>query len=194
MMILSHPETTIPEQTLFDPSTSTIIKIPERHLKPMYLKLEHSLMSVRKWEAEYERSFSDEEHMSAEDLIGYIKCMTINTQKDESIYDQLSANDLIKVSKYIDRANSAYKIRKSNKPERRRKSHTVESIYYAMIQYGIPIEPCETWHLGSLMALIDYFGTHGNGGAAAKPKNMRELRESWYRINEANRKKYNSRG
>ena len=193
MMILSHPERTIPEKTVFDPATSTFIRIPEMHLKPMYLKLEHSLMSVRKWEAEDERAFSDEENMSAEDLIGYIKCMTINTQKDDSVYDQLSANDLIQVSRYIERANSAYKIRKSRKNDRRRRGHTVESIYYAMIQYGIPIDPCETWHLGSLLALIDYCGTKGNGGSE-KPKNMRELRESWYRINEANRKKYNSRG
>ena len=193
MMILSHPERTIPEKTVFDQATSTFIRIPEMHLKPMYLKLEHSLMSVRKWEAEYERAFSDEENMSAEDLIGYIKCMTINAQKDDSVYDQLSANDLIQVSRYIERANSAYKIRKSRKNDRRRRGHTVESIYYAMIQYGIPIDPCETWHLGSLLALIDYCGTKGNGGAE-KPKNMRELRESWYRINEANRKKYNSRG
>ena len=197
MIIISHPERTIPEQKFMDRNTNAIITIPETHLKPMYLKLEHSLRSMRNWEAEYERPFSEEiENMSAEDLIGYIRCMTINTQKDDDVYRQLSTNDLIRVSKYISRAMSAWKIESDSKHlqrSRRRKKNTVEGIYYSMIQLGIPIIPCEDWHLGSLMALIDYFGRNGVAGRE-KPKTIREMRETWYRINEANRKKYHSNG
>lgn len=196
MIIISHPERTIPEQKLFDQSTSTFVTVPETHLKPMNLQLEHSLRSMRNWEAEHERPFSEIEDMTTEDLVSYIRCMTINTQRDDSIYDQLSANDLVRVVKYISRANSAWKIVQSKKkPVRRRKQNrnTVEGIYYAMIQLGIPIEPCERWHFGSLMALIDYFDKKGIGGKE-RPKTMKEMQESWYRLNEANRKKYHSRG
>lgn len=198
MIIIAHPERTIPERKVFDQNTNTFIILPERHLKPMNLHLEHSLRSMRNWEAEYEKSFSDEiDKMSTEDLIGYIRCMTINTQRDDSVYDQLSVNDLITVSRYISRASSAWKIVQDKKrPERRRRKqpNTVESIYFTMIQLGIPIEPCEKWHFGSLMALIDYFDKKGNGGGGGKPKTLKEMQESWFRLNEANRKKYHSRG
>lgn len=197
MITIEYPERHIPEKRLFNSSTNEFVTIPEMTIKPFKLQLEHSLISIRTWEAEYNRPFADIEEMTGEDLIGYIKCMTVNTQKDESVYNLLTVDDITKVIKYITRINSAWQIKPDkNKGKRRRSSrlNTAEGIYYAMIQYGIPFEPCEKWHIGSLMALIDYCAKNGSGGLKESPKNMRELRESWYRINEANRKKYNSRG
>lgn len=197
-MTIEYPERHLPERRFFNPETDEFITIPEITLKPMRLQLEHSLISIRTWESEHERPFTDLEEISGEELIGYIKCMTVNTQKDESVYDQLTADDANRVLQYITRVNSAWKIRKRKNPKGRKENrlNTVEGIYYAMIQYGIPFEPCEKWHLGSLMALIDYCMENGSGGGGAKekPKSMRELRESWMKINEANRKKYHSRG
>lgn len=196
MIIISYPERVLPERKLFDQEHSEIITIPEMHLKPMKLKLEHSLMSIRIWEAEHETPFSDIEQMTPEDLIGYIKCMTINRQEDDSVYDQLTANDLERVAQYIARQNSAWKIRKSEqKQSAKKRPNTVEGIYYAMVQLGIPIDPCEQWHLGSLLALIDYFDRKGGGnGGSAKKKTWGEMQKQWLRMNEANRKKYHSRG
>ena len=183
-MIIEHPERTIPERKLFNSATNEFVIIPEMKLKAVKLQLEHSLISIRTWEAEHQRPFADIEQMSGEDLLGYIKCMTVNTQKDDSVYNQLTAEDANRVVEY-----------KNTKGRKSNRLHTVEGIYFAMIQYGIPFEPCEKWHIGSLMALIDYCSRNGNaGGIKETPKNMRELRESWMRINEANRKKYHSRG
>ena len=196
-MIIEHPERTIPERKLFNSATNEFVIIPEMKLKAVKLQLEHSLISIRTWEAEHQRPFADIEQMSGEDLLGYIKCMTVNTQKDDSVYSQLTAEDAARVVEYITRINSAWEIKKSKNTKGRKSNrlHTVEGIYFAMIQYGIPFEPCEKWHIGSLMALIDYCSRNGNsGGIKETPKNMRELRESWMRINEANRKKYHSRG
>lgn len=195
MIIISYPERVLPERRLFDQERSEFITIPEMRLKPMKLKLEHSLMSIRIWEAEHETPFSEIEKMTPEDLIGYIKCMTINRQEDDSVYDQLTAKDLERVSNYIARQNSAWEIRRSKdkKPGRKRKN-TVEGIYFTMIQLGIPIDPCEQWHLGSLLALIDYFDSKGGGNSGGKKKSWSEMQAQFLRMNEANRKKYHSRG
>lgn len=195
MIIISYPERILPERRMFDPVNSEFIVIPEVRLKPMKLKLEHSLMSIRIWEAEHETPFSEIEQMTPEDLIGYIKCMTINRQEDESVYDQLTPNDLERVSEYIAKQNSAWEIRRGDddKKLKRKRKNTVEGIYYTMIQLGIPIDPCEQWHLGSLLALIDYFDRKG-GGSGGKKKTWGEMQQQWLRMNEANRKKYHSRG
>lgn len=195
-MTIEHPERHIPERRFFNSATNEFVTIPEMTIKPVRLQLEHSLISIRNWEAEHERPFADIEQMTGEELIGYIKCMTINSQKDDDVYDRLTTDDITRVVKYISRINSAWEIKRIKKPgvSRKKRLNTVEGIYFAMIQYGIPFEPCEKWHLGSLMALIDYCSRNGSPGVKEKPTNMRELRESWYRINEANKKKYHSRG
>lgn len=200
MMTIAYPERHFEEKKFFDPSTNEFITFPAMTLKPMKLQLEHSLISIRNWEAEFHKAFTELKDMTSEELLGYIKCMTINTQKDETVYNQLSADDIQRVVQYITKINSAWEIKPSRDESKKKKKTgetTAESIYYAMIQYGIPFEPCEKWHLGSLVALIDYCSAHTQTGGSGKKKqmqNMREIRENWLRINEANRKKYNSRG
>lgn len=192
-------EKIIPEKKFFDPRNNEFVTIPGTTLEPIKLKLEHSLISIRYWEAENGRPFCELQEMTPDELLSYIKCMTINPQKDDSIYEQLTGEELQRIVNYITKINSAWRIVPDKKPKgRKRKDEgpgTVEAIYYAMAQLGIPFIPCEQWHLGSLMALIDYFSKKSEGiSPKEKPKNMRELRETWYKINEANRKKYHSRG
>ena len=203
MIVIERTETrTIPEQKFFDPKTNEFVTIPGVTLEPIKLKLEHSLISIRHWEAENGKPFCELREMTPAELLSYIRCMTINPQKDDSVYAQLTGEELQRIVNYITKINSAWEIRPDTRKEKKGKRrddrpNTAESIYYAMAQLGIPFVPCEQWHLGSLMALIDYFAKKsegGSGGVKDKPKNMRELRESWYRINEANRKKYHSRG
>ena len=68
---------------LFDNSTQEFITIPSRHIDPIHLQLEHSLMSIAKWESKWHESFFDKEEMTGEQLIDYIRCMTINPQKGD---------------------------------------------------------------------------------------------------------------
>ena len=193
MIIIEHEARVIPAREFFDQHLGEFISFPEIHLKPMNIQLEHSLISVRNWEMKHHQPFADIEEMTPEQLIGYIKCMTINRQKDESVYDQLSAEDLTRIIEYIKDPASAWQIPPpKNQKGRRKRANTVESIYYAMIQCGIPLD-CEKWHLNSLMALIDYCTRQGKVGGG-KPKSQKELTDMYFRINEANRKKYHSRG
>lgn len=197
MKVIEHPAKDIPERTFFDQRTNEFVRIPAMHLEPIRLQLEHSLMSMRRYEAETHRPFSSAEGLSQEELLIYIKCMTINPQKSDEVYKQLTPNDLLEIAQYIQDPRSAWEIREipgPKKPARRNRPNTVESIYYAMIQYGIDWE-AEKWHLNSLMALIDYCyrqgGTTGGGG---KSKSQKEMNQFYHAMNMANRKKYNSKG
>ena len=52
--------------------------------KDVTLKLEHSLISISKWEAKWHVSFFQSEKTN-EMLLSYIECMTLNSDVDQSI-------------------------------------------------------------------------------------------------------------
>lgn len=197
MKVIEHPARDFPERRYFNQETNEFVIIPAMHLEPMRLQLEHSLLSMRKYEAQTHRPFNAAEGLNPDELLEYVKCMTINTQKDDKVYGQLTPNDLQEIVQYIQDASSAWEIKErvERKPQRKNLPKTVEAIYFAMIQYGIPFE-CEKWHLNSLLALIDYcFRNGGTGGGGSGPrKTEKEMREYWRAMNEANRKKYHSKG
>ena len=196
MMIIEHPARDIPERRFFDYRKNEFITIPAIHLDPVRLQLEHSLMSMRRYEAKMHKPFSSSERLSGDDLMEYIKCMAVTQPKNENMYSQLTTAALLQISEYIQDANSAWEIRGPSEYEksqqRRKMPNTVEAIYYAMIQYGIPFE-CEKWHLNSLMALIDYCYRKGGGGGG-RTRTQKEWNEFYRSMNEANRKKYHSKG
>ena len=193
MIVIEHPARDLPEKRYYDRRTKEFITLPAQHLEAMRLQLEHSLLSMRRYEAETHKAFEGTEQMSQEDLLAYIRCMTVNTQKSDDVYRQLSLKDLEKIVTYMIDTHSAWEIKPiRNQKNSRRRVSTVEAVYYAMIQYGIPME-CEKWHINSLMSLIDYFYRQG-GGNGGKSRSQKDMNEIYRSLNEANRKKYNSRG
>lgn len=195
MIVITHPERVIPAIEFFDNSSQEFITIPERHLDKMNLQLEHSLMSVAKWEGIWHESFTDQAEFSGEKLLSYIHCMTINTQKDPKIYDQLSNDDLMKIIEYMEDPRSAWTINPSRAKKKGKAHQTAEQLYFAMIQYGIPWE-CEKWHFNRLLALLDFCDRKGSvsGYGGQKKKTERELMEMYRAMNDKNRKRFNSKG
>lgn len=197
MLIINHPARDIPKVEYFDNNTQEFITIEAKHYDAVNLSLEHSLRSIAKWEAKWHESFLDQENLSGEKLLDYIRCMTTNQQRNPNAYDGLLNEDLEKIVEYIRDPNSAWVIHKNKKSVRRSKvPDTSEAFYYAMIQFGIPLE-CENWHFNRLQALIDYCGykggsTSGAGGPAKR--SQKEIMEMYRAMNEKNRKKYNSKG
>lgn len=195
MIYIVHQAADIPPQELFDNRTNEFISIPGRHVDDMDLRLEHSLMSVAKWEGIWHESFSEQEKLPPEKLISYIRCMTINTQRNPDIYDQLTREDRNRILAYMNDPKSAWVIKKPEKKPRRKQPQTAEEIYWAMIQYGIPME-CEKWHFNRLIALLDYCKEKGShsGYGGQKKKSEREIMEMYRALNEKNRKRFNSKG
>lgn len=137
----------VPEQELFDDENSRFIT-----LKSQKLQLEHSLVSVSKWESKWERAFLGREPMTTEQVIDYIRCMTITQNVDPAVYMRLSQENLSQVDSYINRKMTATTFHNlQEKPDR--SIVTAEIIYYWMITMGIPME-CQKWHLNRLLTLI----------------------------------------
>lgn len=187
----------IPRREYFNNVTQEFITVESVHIDAFHLQLEHSLMSIAKWEAKWHEPFLGKNNLSGKELLDYVRCMTINQQKNPKVYDYLTQEDLLKILEYMQDQNSAWVInpkkkgRKSNK-----KPDTVEMIYYGMIQYGIPME-CEKWHFNRLMALMDYCDCKGgsvSGAGGPAKRSQKELMEMYRAMNEKNRKKYNSKG
>ena len=156
-------------------------------------------MSIAKWEAKWHEPFLESKELTGEKMLDYIRCMTINPQKNPKVYEMLPEEKVLEIIEYMEDSNSAWVISKKKKGHRpNRKAATVELIYYNMIQLGIPME-CEKWHFNRLMALMDYCDEQGGsapggGGGGPAKQSRREILEMYRAINERNRKKYNSKG
>lgn len=141
-------ELNVPEREVFDETKNEFIKI-----KPVSLKLEHSLVSISKWESIYEKPFLDGKDKSIEETRDYIKCMTITQNVDPLVYDVLSENEFKQIEKYLNRKMTATVIKEIDSPKKTSQFVTSELIYYWMVALSIPLE-CQKWHINRLITLI----------------------------------------
>ena len=147
----------IPEQEYFNNVTGEFV-----NCRACTLKLEHSLVSISKWESKWKKAFLTNEDKTPAEFIDYIRCMTINQDVPEEAYSLLGHDNVKKIEEYImdpATATTVYDRRKG----RGGKSETITSelIYYWMISNGIPFE-CEKWRLNRLLVLIKLCNAKGN--------------------------------
>ena len=156
------------------------------------LLLEHSLISISKWEAKYKKPFLDRnEEKTREESIYYIKCMTTNKIPSDDVYNSLTDSDIIKINEYIEDAQTATWFNE-RKGSRRRNGEIVTSelIYYWMVALQIPVE-FEKWHINRLITLIKICEIKQQD-----PKKMKksEILARNKRLNDARRKRSGSKG
>jgi hypothetical protein len=116
-------------------------------------ELEHSLLSVSKWESEYQKPFLSVTEKTVAEIFGYVKAMVITPNPDLDVLYRCSQKNLDEVNAYIDSKQSATTF--GDMPERRGQGEVITSelIYYWVVSFNIPFE-CESWHLNRLFALI----------------------------------------
>jgi hypothetical protein len=175
---------TIPSIELYDG-----IKNEFTNTKEQVLHLEHSLVSLSKWESKWCKPFLAKEEKTIEESIDYIRCMTTTQNVNPNIYKVISQKNILEINKYIDEPMTATTFSKENTPGKRG-IITAEVIYYWMIALNIPFE-CQKWHLNRLLTLIKVCNIKNN-----PPKNMskKEVMSRNAALNAARRKSLNSRG
>lgn len=139
---------TVPEGEYYDERTGEFVTI-----KSQKLSLEHSLVSISKWESKWCKAFLGKEEKTAEQTIDYIKCMTLTQNVDERVYNNLSAENVKKITDYISAPMTATWFSNDQNHARSNEVITSELIYYWMIALNIPVE-FQKWHLNRLLTLI----------------------------------------
>ena len=154
------------------------------------LRLEHSLVSLSKWESKWKKPFLSNKEKTYEETIDYIKCMTLTQNVNDTVYNLLDKDNIEKINKYIGDPMTATTFKEDSNKKGGREIITSELIYYWMISLNIPFE-CQKWHLNRLLTLIKVCGIKNQPPKKMSKKDVMSRNAA---LNAARRKQMNSRG
>ena len=175
----------VPASELFDESKREFV-----YTKEQTLCLEHSLVSLSKWESKWCKAFFSKQEKTYEETIDYIKCMTLTQNVKDEVYLRLTRDNIEQINKYIEAPMTATYFSEDKNSKSSREIVTAELIYYWMIALNIPFE-CQKWHLNKLLTLIRVCNIKNQ-----PPKKMskRDIMSRNASLNAARRKRLNSKG
>ena len=159
-------------------------------LKEQTLQLEHSLLSLSKWESKWCKPFLHRKDLTDEETLDYIKCMTLTRNVDPKIYDHLTEDNVRDIVAYINAPMTATTFSEDKGSKASREIVTSELIYYWMIALQIPSE-YEKCHLNRLLTLIRVCNIKN---APTKKMSKREIMSRNAALNAARRKQLNTKG
>lgn len=175
---------TIPAIELYDERTETFSSSKEQTIN-----LEHSLLSLSKWESKWCTPFLSKDDKTIDESIDYIRCMTITSNVDPEIYNNITIDNIRQVKEYIDAPMTATTFPKDDKTPNR-EIMTAELIYYWMVALAIPFS-CEKWHLNRLLTLINVCNVKNQ---PPKKMNKKEVMRRNAAINAARKQQMNTSG
>lgn len=179
----------VPSREVFDRNNETFYRVE----KDTTLQLEHSLISLQKWESKWHKPFLGKGEKTFEETIDYIRCMCLTQNVKDDVFYCIPPEEMEKISDYIDNPMTAtwFSEDKSRGPKSGKKEViTAEVIYYWMNALNIPPE-YRKWHLNQLLTLIRVINVKNT----PKPKrSKRELLEEHAKLNELRRSQFNTKG
>ena len=175
----------IPAAELWDESKQEFVNTKEQTLQ-----LEHSLVSLSKWESKWCKSFLSRQDKTYEETIDYIKCMTLTRNVESEVYERLTSDNITQINEYIGAPMTATVFSEDVIGKNNREVVTSELIYYWMIAQNIPVE-FEKWHLNRLLTLIRVCNIKNS---PPKKRRKREIMSRNAALNAARRKQLNTKG
>lgn len=158
--------------------------------KVQTLQLEHSLVSISKWESKWCRPFLSNKAMTFEETVDYVKCMTLTQNVNPEVYNHLTSEHIDQVRDYISAPMTATTITEDKQNKSKGEVVTAELIYYWMIALQIPFD-CRKWHLNQLLTLIKVCNIKNQ---PPKKRSKRDIMSRNTALNAARRKQMNTRG
>lgn len=158
--------------------------------KEQTLQLEHSLVSLSKWESKWNKAFLGKQEKTDEEILDYVRCMTLTQNVDPEVYTRLSAVNYLEINAYIEAPMTATYFSEDKQAKGNREVVTSELIYYWMISYNIPVE-FQKWHLNRLLTLIRVCNIKNS---PPKKRSKRELMRRNAALNAARRSRLGSKG
>lgn len=158
--------------------------------KEQTLQLEHSLVSLSKWESKYCKAFLSKQDKTIEETLDYVKYMTITQNVDPEVYGNLTNANLDQVNRYIESPQTATYFSDDKVCKTSREQITAELIYYWMIALTIPFE-CQKWHLNRLLTLVRVCDVKNQ---PPKKRSRREIMNRNAALNASRRQQLNTKG
>ena len=176
---------TIPADERWDEAKQEFI-----YTKEQTLQLEHSLVSISKWESKWCKAFLSERTKTSEEVMDYVRCMTLTQNVDPAVYSRLTDENFVAINEYIDAPMTATYIYSDVNSRFNREKVTSELIYYFMIACNIPFE-CQKWHLNRLLTLIKVCSIKNQ---PPKSRSKKDIMRRNSAVNAARRRNMNTRG
>lgn len=186
---------TIPAEERWDPIKERFVSMG----KPVTIQLEHSLISIYKWEQLYHVPYLDKNRAKTDkELLDYIKCMTITPNVDPEVYDFLTNDNIKEIKAYIEDQHTAtwFSDDRQEGAAKRRQDRVITSeiIYYWMISLQIPPEYAK-WHINSLMTLIEVCSRENVKNSGQNKKMTKsDIAKRNRELNAQRRHQFNTRG
>ena len=175
----------VPQTELFDPKTETFNYLPET-----ILKLEHSLISISKWESRWHKAYlKNDPNRTVAETLDYVRCMSL-TPVDLQTVSRLGPKDFETIQAYINEQSTATTVKNIGGSKNSNQTVTSELIYAWMTELRIPWE-AQKWHLSRLMTLINVMNERQK---PQKKMSRAQTAKQNAAINAARRAKYNTRG
>lgn len=158
--------------------------------KTQILQLEHSLVSLSKWESKWKKPFLSSKDIANEEMLDYVKCMTLTKNVSDDVYDHLTTENVKQIQEYIEDPMTATTFANEKHTSRNREIITSELIYYWMLSANIPFA-CEKWHLNRLITLIRVYSVKSE---SPKKRSKRDIMSRNAALNAARRQQMNTKG
>ena len=176
---------TIPSAELWDEDKEEFV-----YTKEQTLQLEHSLVSLSKWESKWRKAFLSKHEKTFEETVDYIKCMTLTQNVNSDVYQYLTNKNIAEINRYIEAPMTATYFSDDKIGKTSREQITSELIYYWMVALNIPFE-CQKWHLNRLLTLVKVCNIKNQ---PPKKRSRKEILSRNAALNAARRKQLNTRG